>query len=244
MPVQTLLLALPGRAARVFPQLYWWGFCRLMGIRVRVLGHPPRVRGRPIVYVANHSSWLDIPVLASVVEAAFIAKSEISDWPLVRQIAWLGRTEFVSRKPGTTAKEVAALVARVAAGDSFVLFPEGTTSDGAHVLPFRSPFLALAETDPPPLLQPLSMAYDRLGYLPVGRVRRPAFAWYGDTDLATHFFRIARWRGMAVTVCFLPPREGGAGPDRKALTRGLEAEISAAAAALRQGRFETAEAKG
>ena len=77
-------------------------------------------------------------------------------------------------------------------GDNLILFPEGTTSDGSRVLPFRSSFLALAEGDGAPPIQPVSVVYDRLAGLPTGRATRPLFAWYGDMDIASHYWRFAQ----------------------------------------------------
>ena len=87
-----------------------------------------------------------------------------------------------------------------------MLFPEGTTSDGSRVLPFRSAFFALAEgARTPPLIQPVSVVYDRLGGLPTGRASRPVFAWYGDMDIASHFWRFAQHRGLRVSVLLHAP---------------------------------------
>ena len=148
MPVQALLIALPGRGKVWFARVYWSTMCRLLGLRVRVIG--PRLRrraagGRPVVYVSNHSSWLDILVLGGRLEACFIAKEEVAGWPLVSWIAKLGRTVYVRRKRTSIAGERDDMRDRLAAGDNLILFPEGTTSDGSRVLPFRSAFLSIAE---------------------------------------------------------------------------------------------------
>ena len=85
--------------------------------------------------------------------------------------------------------------ARLAAGDNLILFPEGTSSDGSRVLPFRSAFFSVVETATAPgapLIQPVSVVYDRLGGLPMGRASRPVFAWYGDMELGSHFWRLAQ----------------------------------------------------
>ncbi|EGO94846.1 Phospholipid/glycerol acyltransferase, partial [Acidiphilium sp. PM] len=105
---------------------------------------------------------------------------------------------------------------------------------GARVLPFRSSFLALAETDPPPLIQPVTIVYDRMDSLPVCRRNRPRIAWYGDMDIASHYAELGRhdWRA---TIVLDDPIELDGG--RKALTATLERQIAARAAAIRQGRY-------
>ncbi len=191
--VQALLLLVPGPGKRLFPRLYWAGITRLVGLRVRVIGAPAvNADGRPVVFVCNHSSWLDIPVLGGRLSACFVSKDEVMGWPVIGLIARLGRTVYVRRRRASTARERDAMQGRLAGGDSLILFPEGTTSDGVRVMPFRSAFLAIAESDLPHILQPVSIVYDELDWLPARRGDRALFAWFGDMDLASHFNRIAR----------------------------------------------------
>jgi lyso-ornithine lipid O-acyltransferase len=237
IPVQAVLNAVPGRAGRVrFARVYWHNFCRLIGLKVRVLGSSARGDGRRVVYVSNHSSWLDIPVLGGTLEACFIAKAEVGAWPMVRTIARLGRTIFVSRRKSRTGLEAAAIRERLAAGDDLILFPEGTTSDGARVMKFRSSFFALAEVEAPPILQPVSVVYDRLDGLPALRSTRPLFAWYGDMEIGPHFWRLAQHHGLRATVVLHEPVDPLACPDRKALARALWQVVADGAATLRQNR--------
>ena len=129
--------------------------------------------------------------------------------------------------------------ARLRAGDNLILFPEGTSSDGSRVLPFRSSFFAIAEAadGPPPLIQPVSVVYDRLGGLPTGRASRPVFAWYGDMDIASHFWRLGQHSGLRVTVLAARPAGSGARiADRKALAQAVWRIVADGAATLRQNR--------
>jgi 1-acyl-sn-glycerol-3-phosphate acyltransferase len=242
--VQSLLIALPGRGKVVFARMYWSTMCRLIGLRVRVIG--PRLRpeatdGRPIVYVSNHSSWLDVLVLGGRVHACFISKQEVAKWPLVNWIARLGRTVYTDRRRASTARERDEMRSRLAGGDNLILFPEGTTSDGSRVLPFRSAFLSIAELPVtadgrPPLVQPVSVVYDRLGYLPAGRASRPLFAWYGDMDIGSHFWRLAQRRGLRATVLLHAPLDPASFSSRKALAQATWVAVANGAAALRQNR--------
>ena len=126
--------------------------CRLIGLRVRVIG-PAAHRtadGRPIVFVSNHSSWLDMLVLGGRLEACFIAKEEVARWPIIGVVARLGRTVFMSAAGAPrSAGSATTCAARLAGGDNLILFPEGTTSDGSRVMPFRSAFLSVAELPVP-----------------------------------------------------------------------------------------------
>jgi 1-acyl-sn-glycerol-3-phosphate acyltransferase len=236
-PVQVVLLALPGRAKARLPLVYWAGCCRCLGLRVRVIG-APLARGLPVVFVSNHSSWMDIPALGACLPASFIAKGEVGRWPVISIIAWLGRTVFVSRRARGAARENADIARRLGAGDSLILFPEGTTSDGARVMPFRSAFLAVAESDQPHILQPVSIVYDEIDCLPVRRADRALFAWFGDMDLASHFSRIARHQGLRVTIELHPPVDAGGGLSRKQLAQTLWRQVAMSAAELRRNRID------
>ena len=243
--IQSAMLALPGRGKARFARFYWAANCRLMGVSIRVIGEPATGRGRPVVYACNHSSWLDVPVLGGRLLGCFVAKDDVGRWPVVGQVARLGRTIFVSRQRGTTGREYHDMRARLASGDNLILFPEGTSSDGSGVLPFLSSFFAAAkpsngqavdESACKPLVQPVSIVYDRLAGLPVGNARRAVFAWYGDMDLASHFWQLAQWRSMRASVWLHPPLDPADFPTRKALAQASWEAVAHGAAALRQNR--------
>lgn len=228
------------RPCVVIARVYHAVNCRIAGIRVRVLGTPATGPGRPVVFVSNHASWADILVLGAVLEACFISKAEVGTWPLIRTVARLGRTVFVSRRRAETGRERDELAARLAAGDSIILFPEGTTSDGGRVLPFRSALFGMVETGPgaadPPLVQPVSLVFDRLDGLPVGRKDRAHFAWFGTMNIAEHAWVMLSRRSSGATVLLHPPLDPRTFPSRKALSDAAYEAVDAGAAALRQGR--------
>jgi 1-acyl-sn-glycerol-3-phosphate acyltransferase len=241
--VQFLLLRLPGDAKERFPMLFWSVVSRIMGIRVRVVGTlPTATGGRPVLFVSNHTSWVDIPIVGGVLNGCFVAKGEVGTWPLIGTIARAGRTVFVSRQRATTGQERDEMRARLDDGSNLILFPEGTSSDGSRTLPFRSSFLAIAEprlaTDPSrvPIIQPVSVVYDRLGGMPIGRASRVVFSWYGDMDIGSHFWALGQRVGMRVTVVLHPTIDPRDLPDRKALTRTVWDVVAGAAAELRQNR--------
>jgi len=232
IPVQAVLIQLPGPAKNSFARFYHRSLCWLIGLELRVIGTPCQ-KARTL-YVSNHSSWLDILVLGATLDARFVSKAEVASWPLIGWVAKLGRSVFVSRSRGRTGGEVQDLRSRIEAGDSIILFPEGTTSDGARVLPFRSSFLSVA--DAAAQIQPLALVYDRLGGLPVGRRDRPLFAWYGDMETGSHAWKLLRRTGTRVTVVLDESFAPDALPDRKALAALLSRSITETAATLRQNR--------
>lgn len=240
IPIQSALLLLPGHLHVRFARLYWRVFRWVLGLRLRVIGTPARGvpdGSRAVVFVCNHSSWLDIPALGSTLYGCFISKDEVASWPLISTVARLGRTVFVSRNRARTAEEREVLRRRLLEGDNLILFAEGTTSDGTRVLPFRTSFLSIALGEAAPLVQPVSLVYDRLAGLPVGRAAREIFAYHGDTSIGAHFWRVAQWRGLRATLLLHPPLDPRAIADRKALAQASWQAVAGGAAALRQNRL-------
>ncbi|WP_137179000.1 1-acyl-sn-glycerol-3-phosphate acyltransferase [Roseomonas sp. AR75] len=232
VPIQAVLLALPGHLHIGFGRFYFRTLAWLMGLKVQVVGE--QARGGGVLFVSNHSSWLDIVALGAALDASFVAKREVGEWPVVRTIARLGRTVFVSRTRTGTKGEAGLIRDRLSAGDNIILFPEGTTSDGGRVLPFRSAFLSVA--DSARTVQPVSVVYDRLGGLPACRRDRPLFAWYGDMDLGSHFWRLARRAKSRATIVLHDPLDPKEWPDRKALTAACAEVVAESCATLRQNR--------
>jgi 1-acyl-sn-glycerol-3-phosphate acyltransferase len=242
--VQAVCLVLPGRARVGFARFYWAAMCRLIGLRVRVVGTPANkagvdgLAGRPVVFASNHSSWLDVLVLGGAVEACFISKAEVGTWPIVKTVARLGRTVFVSRQARAVGRERDEMRARLDGGDNLILFPEGTSNDGSRVLPFRSTFFSIVDSSDTakPLIQPVSVVYDQLGGLPIGRASRAVFAWYGDMDLGSHFWRLAQQKGLRATVLLHTPVDPADYASRKELSNAVWETVAAGAATLRQNR--------
>src|SRR5436190_22290062 len=175
MPVQWLAVAVKRPLRRRIPVLYHRFVCRLLGVRVRMSGTP--VDARPLLIVANHSSWLDISIITSLAPVVFVAKSEIARWPFFGLLAKLQRTVFVERDRRQKTADVNAQIGqRLAEGDPVLLFGEGTAGDGNRVLPFRTALIgaardaiASAEHVTQVWIQPLSIAYVSQQGIALGR---------------------------------------------------------------------------
>ena len=241
--IQTILLLASRRGRVSFAVFYWNSVARLLGLQVRIVGAPTLRTDRPVLYVCNHSSWMDIPALGGCLRACFVAKDEVASWPIVGTIARLGRTVFVSRSRQGIGRERNQMRERLLAGDDLILFPEGTSSDGSRVLPFHSSFFAAAYGGMTPIIQPVSVVYDRLAGLPVGRASRTVFAWYGDMELAPHLWQAAQWRGKRVSLLFHPTLDPADFASRKALSQAAWKVVADGAAALRQNRAVTLPAR-
>ncbi|MCZ0962690.1 lysophospholipid acyltransferase family protein [Paracoccus benzoatiresistens] len=195
--------------------------CRLtlacMGIRWRRLGKPMRGPG---AVVANHSSWLDILVLNAAMPVFFVSKAEVATWPGINILTRVTNTHFVVRDPRLAQEQAAEFAARVRAGHRLLFFPEGTSTDGQRILPFK-PTLFQGFLDPALpeglAVQPVSAIYQA----PAGGDPR-FYGWWGDMDLGPHLLAVlaARWQGQASVVLHDPIPV--AGQTRKTLSIACE----------------------
>lgn len=247
IPLQWIAVRLRLPVQRHLPQIWHRIATRLVGIKVSEIGRP--ADDRPLLIAANHASWVDITVIGSLMPLSFIAKSEVSGWPVFGLFAKLQRTVFVNRTRRTETAQVAdAIAERMGVGDAMVLFAEGTSNDGNCVLPFRSALLGAAtravgsEETRKVWVQPLSIAYQGFYGLPMGRAHRPHVAWYGDMELAGHLWSIFSRGALDVVVRWGDPVLVDRETDRKALTRKLEADVRAMTiASLMQKTVESQE---
>ncbi len=244
MPAQALALKLRLPLAKTLPNRYHRFLCKLIGIHVVTRGTP--YDGGACLIAANHTSWLDIPIMASLQPSSFVAKSEVAGWPFFGTLAKLQQTVFVERERRTrTAESRNAIHGRIAGGDRLILFPEGTSSDGNRVLPFKSALMSVAQLaivsseadrEEDLVVQPVSVAYVRLCGLPMGRQFRPFFAWYGDMELFPHLWEAFSLGPIEVVVEYHKPvtiREIG---NRKALAAYCEESCRNGVARALMGR--------
>src|SRR5258708_19334902 len=190
MPVQAFGLEFRQPWTASFTWFYHRWCCRILGLRVRRIGRP--TKSRPVLFAANHISYLDITVFGSLIAGSFIAKTEVARWPLFGWLARLQRSVFIDRQVRSTAQQRDSIAGRLAASEALILFPEGTSGDGNRVLPFKSALFSVADrTEPGSLIvQPVSIAYTRLDGMPIGRVLRPLFAWYSGMAMSPPLCRL------------------------------------------------------
>lgn len=242
-----LLLACGWRGYSAYARRYYRVCTRLLGFRVVPRGAPMAGR-RPVLFVANHASYLDILILGSQLEGCFVAKAEVAGWPGFGFLARIAQTVFVNRARGATARERDQLGHRLAAGDSLILFPEGTSNDGNRVLPFKSSLFAVAALPGPdgtPVpVQPVSVAYTRLDGCAMGRAFRPFYAWYGDMTLAGHLFAALGLGKLTVEVVFHPVVSLADFADRKALANHCHDVVSRGVVDTLAGRLDEERVRG
>jgi 1-acyl-sn-glycerol-3-phosphate acyltransferase len=237
MPVQALGVALGLPWAATLPRFYHRLCSRILGLRLRRIGRP--TTQRPVLFASNHISYIDITVLGAMIAGSFVAKAEVSRWPLFGWLAKLQRSVFVDRQVRSTVQQRDAIAERLAARDALILFPEGTSNDGSRILPFKSSLFAVAaprDDVPEVVVQPVSIAYTRLDGIPIGRAHRPFFAWYGDMAMAPHLWRLIGLGIVEVVVEFHPPTSLAECGSRKALAAYCETRVVAGVNSALTGR--------
>jgi 1-acyl-sn-glycerol-3-phosphate acyltransferase len=188
---------------------------RVFGVDTSTCGDAPSTG----LLVSNHLSYLDILVLSSLTPCVFVAKREVRSWPVFGWFAIRAGTVFVERERRSGARESNdAITSALAQGSLVVLFPEGTSSGGQSVLPFKSSLLEAAARQ----TCPLSAAYIEYG-LDDGDVSEEVCYWK-DMTLVPHLINLLGKGSIRAVVRFAPLRETSS--DRKELTRRLHREVS------------------
>lgn len=209
----------------------------IIGLSWVVQGRPMREAG---AIVANHASWLDIFTLNACQRIFFVAKSEVARWP---GIGWLARatgTVFIERNPRQARVQQQLFETRLRAGHRLVFFPEGTSTDGLRVLPFKATLFQAFYThglEQAMHIQPVSVVY----HAPKGRETR-FYGWWGDMDFGPHLLKVlAAPRQGRVEVVFHDPVAVDAFATRKDLARYCEETVRRALQARRDGSEDRGE---
>lgn len=195
---------------------------RLLGMRFETRG---QIMRHPGALVANHSSWLDIFTLNASKRIYFVSKAEVAGWP---GIGWLARatgTVFIERDRRQARDHNRMFEDRLTAGHKLLFFPEGTSTDGQRVLPFRTTLFAAffaEDLRDRTWIQPVAVRY----HAPRGRPDR-FYGWWGDMDFGTGLLKVlAQYPQGGVTITYCPPLRVSDFPNRKALAGAAEQAVA------------------
>ena len=201
------------------------GVCRAAFVVLRL---PVRHRGTPLVdhgaMVANHTSWLDIFALNSRMNLYFVSKSEVAGWP---GIGWLARatgTVFIKRDRRHAAEQTRVFEWRLHHGHKLLFFPEGTSTDGLRVLPFKTTLFEAFLSER--IRHELRMQAVTVIYHPPKGAPGNFYGWWGDMAFGPHLLKtLAAKRQGAVELIYHPPVRVDTFPNRKTLARHLEEQV-------------------
>lgn len=169
---------------------------RIAGMRIKVRGVPSK---STYILVANHLGYMDVAAFAATLECFFVAKSEVRDWFMIGKLAASMETTFISRQNRRDILRAGDEIRRkLASGESLVLFPEGTSSNGERVLPFKSSFLELAA------VENLPVSYASITYRTTDKNAnaQEEICWWGDADFLPHLWRLFQIEGFEAIITF------------------------------------------
>ena len=179
------------------------------------------------LFISNHLSYLDIPILGSVLPLRFVAKSEVKYWPIIGFLSKLASTVFIKRVRSESFYQKKEIFKLLSEGKKLLIFPEGTTSDGNRILPFKSSLFSALENQNF-IIQPLIIIYSDLNGMPINRWLRPIIAWYGDMDLLPHLSILKNIKSINAKIIYLKPVNTIKFSTRKELSNFLEQQINKA----------------
>lgn len=241
IPIQAVINALRLPVWTVLPRIFHRLGCIFLGLRVTLIGQP--ATGRATLLVSNHISWTDIVAIGSVADVTFVAKREVGDWFFVGLMARLQKTIFVDRNRRSDAGRTASEMGQhMASGNAVLLFAEGQSDIGTHVLPFRSALVGAAQHAMleagarDVVIQPLTIAYTKLQGLPVSRNERSMIAWIKSRSVKQNIRDILGGPVKDVTIAFGTPRPLAETDNRKLVTKAAENEVRRMLVALNRGR--------
>lgn len=232
LPFHLVLLLFAPKTANKSACLWHIASSWTLGVRATVAGRP---QPGPVLYLCNHVSWLDIIILSRAAPLSFVAKADVATWPVFSWLAKWQRTIFVEReRRSKTGAAIDAMVERLESHDALVLFPEGTSSEGWGILPFKSALIGAVvasaarlehQHDVDLFVQPVALAYTHLNGIALGRMEADRAAWIGEVDLVPHLWSVITTGGLQAHIVFGDPVEVNPDTNRKILAKQMEAEV-------------------
>ncbi|PCI97174.1 MAG: 1-acyl-sn-glycerol-3-phosphate acyltransferase [Alphaproteobacteria bacterium] len=218
-----------GKGAYILPYFWQKCVCKIFSIKVKIIGKPHT--SSQTIYISNHISYLDIPVIGSILPTSFVAKKDVASWPVFGFLSKLQQTAFISRDRADAIKGKQTLNAMLSQGKSLIIFAEGTSTDGREVLPFKSSLFAVAlqENLPDLRVQSITLKMHTVNQKEIiTQDDRDLYSWHRDMDtpLGTHLWRFAKSRGAEIFLNFHPPVKAHDFSDRKTLAKACHNTVS------------------
>lgn len=181
------------------------GTCRILGISIEISGH--MTTDKPALYVSNHISYIDIFILGQI-PAFFVAKSEVANWPVFGTLAGFQNTLFIERNPRKAKSQLEILKNHLIQGNSLTFFPEGTSTDGVHVEPFKSTLFEsanLVDSMVKVAIQPVTVAYTHHAGMKIDNQEvRDHYAWYAKMPFLSHFLGLMPLKHASAKIHYHP----------------------------------------
>ncbi|WP_339634464.1 lysophospholipid acyltransferase family protein [uncultured Sneathiella sp.] len=240
VPAQIIILLFFKQHRYYIPQIFHSGLCWLMRVKVIVSGKIETQR--PTLFVINHISWLDIPVIGKIMQGSFVAKKEVEGYPLVGAISKLQQTIFIERTRPAIKGHKGEMQEHLENGDNLFLFPEGTSSNGIIIQNFKSAYFGLAEREIDGrhlTVQPVTIAYSRLNGIPLTRGTMGIVAWVGDEELLGHIWSLLKRGTVTAELRFHTPVTIDDYDSRKTMASDCQLTIAKSLSRALTGREES-----
>ena len=214
-PVQYILVKIKLGQRIYIPIIFHKALLKILGIKVKLIGKKTSIR--PLILAGNHTSYIDIIILGSIMPICFIAKQEIKSWFLFGFLAKMQNTIFIKRKNLKALENIKNINKDLDSKSAIVLFPEGTTNSGKKILNFKSSLFNLFEGNNTLRLQNFSLCYTHVNDMPIDNRTRPQISWYGDMNIISHLSNFLKLSSVNATVV-LHPVMSPEGLDRKTIS--------------------------
>ena len=201
-PIQYTLVKIKLRYRIYIPIFFHKILLKILGIKLTIIGEKTSIR--PLILAGNHTSYVDIIILGSIMPICFIAKKEIKAWFLFGFLANLQNTIFINRKSFKTLESIKNINKVLDIDSALVLFPEGTTNSGRKILKFKSSLFNLFENNSTLRLQNFSLCYTHVNDMPIDNRTRPQISWYGDMNIVNHIYNLIQISSINATVVLHP----------------------------------------
>jgi len=175
-------------------------FVFIIDVKVKLSGETDLLRKKGVFFVSNHFGYIDGIIASSLTPLVFIAKSDLRNWPFFGFFSFLSDTIFVNRtSPAKIKKEIDRIVSFLNTNVNVILFPEGTSTDGSRLLPFKSSFFAAPQAAES-LIVPLAITYDSVDNQKLSEENKDLLHWYGTMDFFTHLLKVLSLRKIVINV--------------------------------------------
>jgi len=206
----------------------FWGklFTKILGIHVNVKGIENHRRGQNYCLISNHMSYLDILIMASVFPTLFVSRHDVKYWPLLGTIAWIRGAIFVDRSITSMRERPYSkkIIKYLQNGFNVLIFPEGKTSNGENVLPFKKTIFSCPVKAGTAIL-PITNRYTFIDGEPFSEQNRDRVCWYGRMTFLDHIWNVLKLQKFEVAVTIHPPVFEPTEEDWLEQTRNLSVKI-------------------
>ena len=202
LPFQIIIVFLIKKYSYIIPLIFHKLCHKIFGIKIKTFGKVSV--NSPTLIISNHASYLDIVILGSLIKTSFVAKKEVSKWPLLGILAKLQNTIFIDRRVTSIKKQENKILNHLNKKKNLVIFPEGTSSNGNKVLPFKSSLFNIFEKNlnSKIFIQTITIVYKKINGKPLKFKEREKITWHSDMELIPNILNILKKFSIEVEVIF------------------------------------------